>query len=121
MPGLRRNPRPAPGVGAGPGVSPGEILERDELAGHGGVAGDAGLLGVGAVEAGTEGRHRGNGLGVATWVAIGWVALVVVIAVLAKIGLVTWGDTKNSIASCAHKGPFSETGTAAALPWRSCH
>lgn len=114
MPGLRRNPRPAPGVGGGPRLSPSEILQRDALDPHGGdLAGDAGLIQVGAVEAGDEGRHRGKGLSVSAWVAIVWVGLVVVLAVLAKTGLVTWGDPQNSIAACAHKGPFSDTGTAA--------
>jgi peptide/nickel transport system permease protein len=89
------------------------VLERDALDTHGGdVAGDAGLLQVGAVAAGDEGRHRGKGLSVAAWVAIVWVGLVVLLAVLAKTGLVTWGDPQNSIASCAHKGPFSDTGSA---------
>ena len=31
---------------------------------------------------------------------------------LAKTGLVTWGDPQNIIASCARKGPFSTEGTA---------
>jgi peptide/nickel transport system permease protein len=112
VPGLRRNPRPAAGTGGGSRLSPSEVLERDALDRHGDVAGDAGLLQVGAVAAGDEGKHRGAGLSVAAWIAIAWVALVVVIAVLAKTGLVTWGDPQNSIASCAHKGPFSDTGTA---------
>ena len=113
MPGLRRNPRPAPGTGSGPRLSPSEILERDELDPHAAIAGDAGLVQVGAVAAGDEGQHRGKGLSVSAWLAIVWVGLVVLIAVLAKTGLVTWGDPQNSIASCAHKGPFSDMGTAA--------
>jgi peptide/nickel transport system permease protein len=112
VPGLRRNPRPSPGIGGGSRLSPSEVLERDELDRHGDIAGDAGLIQVGAVAAGDEGRQRGKGLSVSAWVAIAWVGLVVLIAVLAKTGLVTWGDPQNSIASCAHKGPFSDSGSA---------
>jgi len=118
VPEPRPSPRGNPGPGAagfgGPGA-PAESIRRDE-ADLSGLAfeGDAGMLQVDAVAAGPESGHRRGraGLSIAAWVAIGWVTFVVVIAVLAKTGLVTWGDPQNSIASCAGKGPFAQSGTA---------
>ena len=119
MPERRPSPRggaPGPGTGGfgGPGA-PADAIRRDE-ADPSSLAfeGDAGLLQVDAVAAGPEGGRRrlGQGLNVTAWVAIAWMAFIVLIAVLAKTGLVTWGDPQNSIASCASKGPFAQGGSA---------
>ena len=118
MPARRPSPRGNPGPGAagfgGPGA-PAESIRRDE-ADLSGLAfeGDAGMLQVDAVASGPESGHRRGraGLSITAWVAIGWMTFVVLIAVLAKTGLVTWGDPQNSIASCASKGPFAQSGTA---------
>jgi peptide/nickel transport system permease protein len=84
--------------------APGEELLREELA----AGGD--LSGAGAQVAAVSqvGRRTGK-LGIGAWVAIGWVVFIVLIAVLAKTGIVTWGDPQNSIAACARKGPH--------IPW----
>ncbi|HSO96900.1 MAG TPA: ABC transporter permease [Acidimicrobiia bacterium] len=97
--------------GAGTHPSPSETLLADERD-HGEIV-DPELGQVGAISTDLPGRRRfGEGLSVGAWIAIGWVALVVVIAVLAKTGLVTWGDPQNSIAACARKGPFANEGSA---------
>lgn len=94
-------------------ISTTEAFLADERRGFGGVAGDAGLLQVGAIEAGTESkRRRGQGLGLGAWLAIGWMTFVVLVAVLAKTGILTWGDANESFTSCARKGPFADEGTA---------
>lgn len=94
-------------------ISTTEAFLSDEEHGFGGVAGSAGLLQVGAIEAGPEStRERGAGLGVGAWLAIGWMGFIVLIAVLAKIGILTWGDANESFASCARKGPLANEGGA---------
>jgi peptide/nickel transport system permease protein len=65
-----------------------------------------------AVESGSERRPRLRGLGVGAWLAIGWMTLVVLAAVLAKAGILTWGDPNEIIARCARKGPFADDGAA---------
>ena len=106
---------PDAGFGIDAGTSPAqtEAFIADERRGIGNVAGDAGLLQVGAIEAGPEStRRRGTGLGVSAWMAIGWMGFIVLIAVLAKVGILTWGDANESFASCARKGPFASEGGA---------
>jgi peptide/nickel transport system permease protein len=106
----RRSARPSQRSGLG---APSDILERDAREGHGDVAGDAGLLGVGAVAAGEEtGRGRFRGLSVPAWLAIGWMVSIILIAVLAKTGILTWGDPQAVSAECARKGPFAQDGSA---------
>ena len=113
MPGLRRSPRATPGPGRG-GSTVREVQEaaREEFAS--GFTGDAGIIAEEAVLIGDEGRSGRPGwrLNPAAWIAIGWLVFIVLIAVLAKTGLVTWGDPQNVIASCARKGPFANEGTA---------
>ena len=92
--------------------TPSDLLLEGERDHFGDVAGDAGLLGVAAVAAGTEGRRRRKGLGIGAWLAIGFMVFIVGVAVLAKTGVVTWGDPYESIGECARKGPFSQEGTA---------
>jgi len=111
--------RPAdPSIGEGPlpgtwtGASPSEVLLHDERD-HVGEFVDPELGPVGAVTTDVPGSRRfGQGLSIGGWVAIGWVVFVVAIAVLAKTGLLTWGDPQNSIAACARKGPFANDGGA---------
>jgi peptide/nickel transport system permease protein len=80
---------------------------------EGGLLGQSAEIRAGAVFAGGEGRRRGPGLGFGAWLAIGWMTFIVVIAVLAKTGVLTWGDAEESFGSCARKGPFADEGTAA--------
>jgi peptide/nickel transport system permease protein len=94
-----------------PGAAPGEVLLHDELDLAGEVV-DPELGPVGAVTAGVPGRPRAGRLGVGAWIAIGWVIFVLLIAILAKSGLLTWGDPNNSITACASRGPFANPGTA---------
>jgi peptide/nickel transport system permease protein len=71
---------------------------------------DAGTIEIAAVETGPEIRARRKGLGIGGWLAIAWMAFVVLGAILAPyIGL---DDPKESITEIARKGPFSESGTA---------
>lgn len=114
MPERPANPSPdyLPSTGAATERSPSEIVLEDERE-HLGEIVDPELGPVGAVTTDLPGRRRfGAGLSVGAWIAIGWVAFVVVLAVLAKTGLVTWGDPQNTIASCARKGPFANEGGA---------
>jgi peptide/nickel transport system permease protein len=84
--------------------------ERDHL---GGEILDPELGPLGAVTTDVPGRRRfGEGLTVGAWIAIGWMVFIVAIAILAKIGLLTWGDPQNSIAACSRKGPFANDGGA---------
>lgn len=93
--------------------APSDVLLSETQSAHGGIAGDAGLLGVGAIAAGPEStRKRGAGLGFGAWLAIGWMIFIVLIAVLAKTGILTWGDANESFASCARKGPLADEGSA---------
>jgi len=79
---------------------------------EGGFLGQSAEIRAGAVFAGGEGRRRGPGLGLGAWLAIGWMAFIVLVAVLAKTGILTWGDAEESFGSCARKGPFADEGTA---------
>ena len=112
MPG-RRSARPSPGSGSGP-PAPSDVIERDELDLHGdGIIGDGALIRPGAVAYGPEGRRRRFGdLGIGAWLAIGWMVFIIVIAILAKTGIWTWGDPQAVSADCARKGPFAQDGSA---------
>jgi peptide/nickel transport system permease protein len=79
---------------------------------EGGLLGQSTEIIAGAVAAGGEGRRRGKGLGIATWLAIGWMVFIVAIAVLATTGAVTWGSATESFGECARKGPFAKEGSA---------
>lgn len=92
--------------------SPSDLLLEGEREHYGQVAGDAGLIGVAAVAAGTEGRRKGKGLGVGAWVAIAWMVFIVGVAVLAKTEVLTWGDPFESSGECARQGPFADEGSA---------
>jgi peptide/nickel transport system permease protein len=91
----------------------GDELEQTELGE--GVAFDGELLPEAAIIA-DEKRRPLQGIGVGAWIAIGWMVLIVLIAVLAKTGIVTWGDPQAIHASCARKGPFANDGTAPGHP-----
>lgn len=92
--------------------SPSDLLLEGEREHYGQVAGDAGLIGVAAVAAGTEGRRKRKGLGIGAWVAIAWMVFIVGVAVLAKTEVVTWGDPFESSGECARQGPFADEGEA---------
>jgi len=96
---------------AGEIESPEEQIVEESI--EGGLLGQSAEIRAGAVVAGGEGRRRrGTGLGVGAWLAIGWMVFIVLVAVLAKIGILTWGDAEESFGSCARKGPFADEGGA---------
>jgi peptide/nickel transport system permease protein len=86
-----------------------EIVEESI---EGGFLGQSTEIRAGAVYAGGEGRRRGPGLGLGAWLAIGWMVFIVLIAVLAKTGILTWGDPEESFGECARRGPFADEGSA---------
>ena len=107
----RRSPR-GPG-GSGSVRDELHETEREQIASGFGGAGPTVV--ENAVLVGDEGTKGGLlpwSLSVTAWIAIGWMVFIVIIAVLAKTGIVTWGDPQNVIASCASKGPFSNSGSA---------
>ena len=68
---------------------------------------------VSAVEVGGEGRrHRGKGLGFGAWLAIGWLAFIVAVSVLAQLGVLPLKSPTESFAECARLGPLAKEGTA---------
>jgi peptide/nickel transport system permease protein len=72
---------------------------------------DAGTIEIAAVETGPEVRkRRKKGLGVAAWLSIGWIALVVGLAILAPV--LPLDDPKESITAIARRGPLADAGTA---------
>jgi peptide/nickel transport system permease protein len=107
----RRSARPSPGSGRG---APSDVIQREELDPHSdGLMADAGLVAPAGVAAGTEGRKsRFGDLSVAAWLAIGWMAFVILVAILAKTHIFTWGDPQVVHAECARKGPFAQDGSA---------
>jgi len=73
---------------------------------------DAGTIEIAAVGSGPESRsrRRGRGVGVAGWLSIGWLVVVVALAVLAPV--LPLDDPRELNASIARRGPFAEAGTA---------
>jgi peptide/nickel transport system permease protein len=73
---------------------------------------DAGTIEIAAVEIGPEvsGRRRKKGLGVAAWLSIGWLALVVGLAILAPV--LPIDDPRAITTDIARRGPFAEAGSA---------
>lgn len=68
---------------------------------------------ISAVEIGGEGgRRRGRGLGLGAWLAIGWLAFIVGVSVLAQLGVLPLKSPTESFAECARLGPFAKEGTA---------
>jgi peptide/nickel transport system permease protein len=76
-----------------------------------GLAVAEGSLYFSAVEAGAEGGRGRLRLG--AWLAIGWLALIVLVAVLAQLGALPLKDPTESFAACARLGPFAKEGSAA--------
>ncbi len=72
---------------------------------------DPGTIEFAAVETGPEVRRRKKkGLGVTAWLSIGWLALVVGLAILAPI--LPIDDPRAITTDIARRGPFAEAGTA---------
>jgi peptide/nickel transport system permease protein len=72
---------------------------------------DPGSIEMAAVETGPEARRRKRkGLGFAAWLSIGWIALVVGLAVLAPV--LPIDDPKASITEIARRGPLADAGSA---------
>jgi peptide/nickel transport system permease protein len=72
---------------------------------------DAGSLEILAVETGPEtGRVRRKGLGIAAWLSIAWLALVVGLALLAPV--LPLDDPNESITAIARRGPLADLGGA---------
>jgi peptide/nickel transport system permease protein len=73
---------------------------------------DAGTIEIAAVESGPEARPRrhARGVGIAGWLSIGWLVLVVGLALLAPV--LPLDDPKESITAIARRGPFAQAGTA---------
>jgi peptide/nickel transport system permease protein len=90
----------------------GSDLERfaDDSVGPG-LAVAQGSLYFSAVEAGTEPRRRGK-LGIGAWLAIGWLAFIVLVSVLAQLDVLPLDSPTESFAECARLGPFAQEGTA---------
>ena len=72
---------------------------------------DAGTIAIAAVETGPEvQKRRTKGLGFTAWLSIGWIALVVGLAILAPV--LPLDDPKASITEIARRGPLADAGTA---------
>jgi peptide/nickel transport system permease protein len=77
---------------------------------------DAGTIEMTAVTTGPEvrelrgRRRRGKGLGITGWLSIGWIALVVGLALLAPV--LPLDDPRESITAIARRGPFADAGSA---------
>jgi peptide/nickel transport system permease protein len=72
---------------------------------------DPGSIEMAAVETGPEvRRRRKKGLGLAAWLSIGWMTLVVGLAILAPI--LPLDDPKAITTDIARRGPFADAGTA---------
>jgi peptide/nickel transport system permease protein len=72
---------------------------------------DPGSIEIAAVVTGPEvRRRRKQGLGVAAWLSIGWITLVVGLALLAPV--LPLDDPKASITDIARRGPLADAGTA---------
>jgi len=72
---------------------------------------DPGTIEISAVTTGPEVRRlRKKGLGIAGWLSIGWITLVVGLAVLAPV--LPLDDPKDVTTAIARRGPFADAGTA---------
>ncbi|MET0627268.1 MAG: ABC transporter permease [Acidimicrobiia bacterium] len=71
---------------------------------------DAGTIEIAAVETGPAPRRRGKGIGITGWLSIGWLALVIGLAVLAPV--LPIDDPKESITEIARRGPLADAGSA---------
>ena len=73
---------------------------------------DAGTIEIAAVETGPEVRavRRRRGIGVAGWLSIGWLALVVGLALLAPV--LPLDDPRESVTAIAKRGPLADAGSA---------
>lgn len=75
-----------------------------------GLLGDGAEIQALAVEAGPAKKRKGLGFG--AWLALGWIAFIVVLAIGQKLKLLGLGTPTESFAECARKGPLSKDGGA---------
>ena len=86
---------------------------EDSLPGGSGLAVAQGNLYFSAVEVGGEGaKHRGKGLGLGAWLAIGWLVFIIAFSALAQLGVLPLKSPTESFAECARLGPFAKEGSA---------
>ena len=83
----------------------------DESMGRGMLPEDTEIQAL-AVEAGAEGKRKRKGLGLGAWLAIGWLAFILFAAFGQKLGILPLGNSTESFAECARKGPLSKEGSA---------
>jgi len=98
-----------------PGAGPGGHRDLDRYAEdslESGLAVAQTELYASAVDIGGEGRRRGRGLGLGAWLAIGWIAFIVAVSVLAQLGVLPLKSPTQSFADCARRGPFAQEGSA---------
>ena len=123
------SPRP-PGGAQSLADPPGEALRDAERHDVGGITAEGGIIPIAAVEANAASRWKGLGLG--SWLAIGWLVFVVAMALLAPI--LPIGDPSETIhlerpcptverlnreveqCTIQGKGPLSSLGTARGHP-----
>jgi peptide/nickel transport system permease protein len=86
----------------------------DQLVGEAtgrGMPVDAGTIEIAAVETGPEvRRRRRRGIGIAGWLSLGWIVLVVGLALLAPV--LPIDDPKEINTAIARRGPFADAGSA---------
>ena len=101
----------APGPGEGTEATESDLARFAADTLTPGMAVGQGQLYVSAVV--SDGAARRRRLGVGAWLAIGWLVLIVVVAILAQLGLLPLKDPNRSYAACARLGPFAKEGSAA--------
>jgi peptide/nickel transport system permease protein len=89
---------------------PSEPLETFAADATSGRPVDPGSIEIAAVGSGPETRRRRRGLGVAAWFSIGWLVLVVGLALLAPV--LPIDDPNENITAIARRGPLADAGTA---------
>ena len=76
-----------------------------------GLLGAPAEISIAAIETGGEGESSRHKLSLGAKFAIGWMVFVILFAIFAKLGIITWGDPNESFTRCARRGPFSKEGS----------